>query len=108
MGYREGLPSGRVARRFMARDGRWVELRLASADDAGPLLAALNEVAAEGRYLLRRHWEITPDLRERWLRVAASQQDLLLVATVAEAEAETPEVVGSLSLVRGRPEFIQH
>src|SRR5690349_382299 len=85
-----------LTRRFTARDGRIVQLRPAQVDDAEPLLAALNEVAAEGRYLLRRHWEITPDLEARWLRVATNGTDLLLVATVAETETAPPELAGSL------------
>ena len=101
------LPAG-VARRFAARDGRIVQLRAARPADAEPLLAALNEVAAESRYLLRRHWNITPALQERWQQVAVAHADLLLVVAVADAEDAPPIIAGSLSLVRGRPEFVRH
>jgi RimJ/RimL family protein N-acetyltransferase len=95
-------------RRFTARDGRVVQLRPAQAEDAGPLLAALNEVAAEGRYLLTRHWEITPELEARWLHTATESRDLLLVATVAAAEDAPAEIAGSVSLVRRPHEFVRH
>ena len=92
------------------RDGRVVLLRPAGAADAHGLLSALNDVAGEGRFLLRRAWQLTPELEQRWLRVALGGVDLLLVAWLlddAEMRREL-EVAGSLSLVRGRPEFIRH
>ena len=99
---------GSHGRRFLARDGRSVVLRPAQADDAAPLLAALNEVAAEGRYLLNSHWVITPQLEARWQRTAADSADLLLVATVAH-KADAPGVLaGSVSLVRRQHEFVRH
>jgi RimJ/RimL family protein N-acetyltransferase len=97
-----------VERRFTARDGRIVRLRPAQAEDAGPLLAALNDVAAEGRYLLTRHWDITPELQARWLHTAIDSRDLLLVATVAAAEDAPAEIAGSVSLVRRQHEFVRH
>ena len=102
----ESLPSG-GERHFEARDGRVVHLRPARDEDSGPLLAALNEVAAEGRYLLTRHWDITPELEARW-RLAAAGGDLLLIATVAPEEDAPAEVAGSVSLVRRSHEFVRH
>src|SRR3954454_19793690 len=92
------------------RDGRSVVLRAARAEDAGALLHALNDVAAEGRFLLRREWEITPELEQRWLRVAGAGVDLLIAAVELVDEHNDVEgaVAGSLSLVRGKPEFIRH
>jgi len=97
-----------IERRFVARDGRVVHLRPAQAGDAGPLLAALNEVAAEGRYLLTRHWAITRELEARWLHTATDSTDLLLVATVADDDNAPPTIAGSVSLVRREPEFVRH
>src|SRR5687767_9498900 len=88
------------------RDGRAVLLRPARPEDAHDLLSALNEVAAEGRFLLRREWELTPELEQRWLRVATGGIVLLVVAIELENEHTQQEgiIAGSLSLVRGRPE----
>jgi RimJ/RimL family protein N-acetyltransferase len=92
------------------RDGRYALLRPALPEDAHNLLDALNEVAGEGRFLLRRAWQITPELEQRWLRVAMSSVDLLIVAVLLDSAAMRHELdlAGSLSLVRGRPEFIRH
>ncbi|HUS14063.1 MAG TPA: GNAT family protein [Chloroflexia bacterium] len=97
-------------RLLLLRDGRHVVLRAARLSDAHLMLSALNEVASEGRFLLRRAWEITDDLEQRWIRTALADQDLVVVAMLlenAETRAEI-DVAGSLSLVRGRPEFIRH
>jgi RimJ/RimL family protein N-acetyltransferase len=92
------------------RDGRYILLRQARPDDAHVLLTALNEVANEGRFLLRRAWEITPDLEARWIRVALAESDLVLVGLLLDNihNRTEIEVAGSLSLVRGRPEFVRH
>jgi RimJ/RimL family protein N-acetyltransferase len=92
------------------RDGRYALLRPAVPDDAHALLSALNEVAGEGRFLLRPAWHITPELEQRWIRVAMSGVDFLVVAVLLDDPAQRNEVemAGSLSLVRGRPEFIRH
>ncbi len=91
-------------------DGRWVLLRPARSADAHLLLEALNEVANDGRFLLRRSWEITPDLERRWINVALGGTDLVVVAMLLENEQTRHEIepAGGLSLVRGRPEFIRH
>jgi len=92
------------------RDGRVALLRPARPEDAHALLSALNEVAHEGRFLLRRAWEITPELEQRWVRAALGGLDLLMVAFMLEntESHEELDVAGSLSLVRGRPEFVRH
>jgi RimJ/RimL family protein N-acetyltransferase len=99
-----------VRRLFHLRDGRPMLLRQAREDDAHALLSALNEVANEGRFLLRRSWEITPELEQRWIRVALGGTDLLVLAVLLESgqQGGELEVAGSLSLVRGRPEFVRH
>lgn len=98
------------ARLLHLRDGRRVLLRHAQPADAHALLTALNEVAQEGRFLLRRSWKITPELEQRWLQVAAGGVDLLVVAVLLESEQvrAEQEIAGSISLVRGRDEFIRH
>lgn len=92
------------------RDGSYALLRPARSEDAHMLLYALNEVANEGRFLLRRAWEITPELEQRWVRAALSGLDLLVVAVLLENPETLHElgVAGSLSLTRGRPEFVRH
>jgi RimJ/RimL family protein N-acetyltransferase len=103
-----GPPLLDIERRFTARDGRAVYLRPAEPDDAEPLLHALNEVAAEGRYLLRPHWEVTPELEARWMGIALGSSDLLLVALIGDDTQTCDTIAGGLSLVRGRPEFVRH
>ena len=106
----EGEANHRVAQLLPLRDGRHVLLRTAYPTDARALLGALNEVANEGRFLLRRAWEITPELEQRWVSVALGDSDLVLVAMLLDnphTRAEQ-EIVGGLSLVRGRPEFVRH
>jgi RimJ/RimL family protein N-acetyltransferase len=95
-------------RQFTARDGRAVYLRPAEPDDAEPLLDALNEVAAEGRYFLRPHWDVTPELEARWMGIALGSSDLLLVAFAGEDSQSCNIIAGCLSLVRGRPEYVRH
>jgi RimJ/RimL family protein N-acetyltransferase len=92
------------------RDGRYALLRPAVPDDAHTLLSALNEVAGEGRFLLRPAWQITPELEQRWIHVAMRGVDLLIVAALIDSPALRHEVdlAGSLSLVRARPEYIRH
>lgn len=97
-----------VERQFTARNGQAVYMRLAQPDDAAPLLQALNEVAAEGRYLLRPHWDVTPELEARWMGIALGSSDLLLVAFVGADAQSCDTLAGGLSLVRGRPEFVRH
>jgi ribosomal protein S18 acetylase RimI-like enzyme len=107
----EELETQFVVRRIVhTRDGRALLLRPAEAGDAHGLLSALNEVAAEGRFLLRPAWALTPELEQRWLRVAANGVDLLIavVALENDASGQEGEVAGSLSVVRGRPEYIRH
>ena len=103
----DSVPGAGGERRFAARDGQVVHLRPAQNEDAAPLLAALNEVAAEGRYLLTRHWDITPELEARW-RYAAAGGDLLLIATVAPEEGAPAAIAGSVSLTRRQHEFVRH
>lgn len=95
-------------RQFTARDGRTVFLRPAAPDDAEQLLSALNEVAAEGRYLLRPHWDVTPELEARWMGIALGSSDLLLVALIGDDAQSCNTFAGGLSLVRGRPEYVRH
>src|SRR6476646_10040534 len=95
-----------VERQFTARDGRAVYLRPATPDDAEPLLDALNGVAAEGRYLLRPHWDVTPELEACWMGIALGSSDLLLVALVGEDTQSCNTIAGCLSLIRGRPEYV--
>ncbi len=99
-----------VAQLLPLRDGRSVLLRTARPPDAHALLGALNEVANEGRFLLRRAWEITPELEQRWVNVALGDSDLVLVAMLLDNPhtRDEQEIVGGLSLVRGRPEFVRH
>jgi RimJ/RimL family protein N-acetyltransferase len=103
-----GSPLLGVERQFTARDGRAVFLRPAQPDDAEPLLHALNEVAAEGRYLLRPHWDVTPELEARWMGIALGSSDLLLVALIGDDTQCCDTLAGSLSLVRGRPDYVRH
>ena len=106
----EESTAGSTERLLHLRDGRHVLLRPAGPDDAHLLLRALNEVANEGRFLLRRAWNLTPELEQRWLRVALGGVDLLVVAVLLESAEMRyeQEIAGSLSLVRGRPDFIRH
>jgi RimJ/RimL family protein N-acetyltransferase len=106
----DGQASGPGERLVHLRDGRAVLLRHARETDAHLMLQALNEVANEGRFLLRRAWDITPELEQRWIRFALGGVDFLVLAVLLESEQTRSEleVAGSLSLVRGRPEFIRH
>src|SRR5579859_4290717 len=106
----EPPPAPPPERLLHLRDGRSVLLRPAHAEDAHVLLGALNEVANEGRFLLRRAWEITPELEQRWVRFALDGLDMLVVAVLLEntETCQELEAAGSLSLVRGRPEFVRH
>ena len=88
----EGQTRGPAERLVHLRDGRPVLLRHAQETDAHLMLQALNEVAQEGRFLLRRAWDITPELEQRWIRFALGGVDFLVLAVLLENEQTRAEL----------------
>lgn len=87
---------------LVTKKGLHVTLRPAVEADAPSLLAALNSVAAEERYLLRSRFDRSEWADPAFIRQVEEGGNLLLVAV------HEGRVIGWLALARGAEEYIRH
>lgn len=87
---------------FVTRNGLTITLRPAIGADASSLLAALNSVAAEEKFLLRSRFDHSEWADPAFIRRVGEAGNLLLVAL------DGGQVIGWLTLSRGAEEYIRH
>ncbi|MCR4407043.1 MAG: GNAT family N-acetyltransferase [Anaerolineae bacterium] len=92
----------REEERFVTKKGLTVILRPAVEADAPSLLAALNSVAAEEKFLLRSRFDRSEWADPAFIRQVEQAGNLLLVAVYGG------QVIGWLALSRGAEEYIHH
>lgn len=88
--------------RLVARDGSPVCLRLATEEDAVPFAEAVDSVAQERAYFTRSRFEVDEEQERAFVATARERGDLILLAITGG------RVVGWVTLLRARPEFLQH
>jgi ribosomal protein S18 acetylase RimI-like enzyme len=91
-----------MLRKVVAKTGETVYLRPAVAEDAADFIRAVDGVAREGAYFLRSRFEVNLEAEQTMLASASDRGDLILIA---RAEGE---VVGWVTLLHPRAEFMQH
>jgi RimJ/RimL family protein N-acetyltransferase len=91
-----------MAEKVAIKDGRTVSLRPAVERDAPALVHAIDSVAREQKYLLRSRFEVSVEEERAIIARARAQGNLILLAIL------DGELVGWLSLFRGRHEFRRH
>ena len=84
------------ARAVVLRDGSEATVRSATVDDAGALLAHVNEIGAEEVYILTERSSKSLDEERAWIASYDGQRGQLFVATIGG------ELVGSADISRGR------
>ncbi|MDY7040632.1 MAG: GNAT family N-acetyltransferase [Chloroflexota bacterium] len=87
---------------FVTHNDLAVTLRPAVEDDAPSLLAALNSVAAEDKFMLRSRFDHSEWADPVFIRQVEEAGHLLLVAL------HDGQVIGWLALSRGAEEYIRH
>lgn len=87
---------------FVTREGLTITLRPAVESDASSLLAALNSVAAEEKFLLRSRFDHSEWADPAFIRRVKEAGNLLLVALYEG------QVIGWLALSQGTEEYIRH
>jgi len=91
-----------IHKRSRTKDGRALVLRRARQSDAEALIAAIDEVAREGKFFLRSRFRQSVEVERERIALARRQGNLFLVATVDGGLA------GWLSMRRRPQEFRRH
>lgn len=84
------------------KDGRTIQLRPATTDDAAEMIRAIDSVARELAYLLRSRFDLAVEEERARIAQTREQGNLLVVALLGG------KLVGWASLKRSRHEFLQH
>jgi RimJ/RimL family protein N-acetyltransferase len=84
------------------RNGRTLEVRAATPEDAEPLLALVRSVAAEEVYIKTEKVDRSPEQEREWIRGFDGRSSLLVVAVLDGV------IVGSADFARGRPSKSAH
>lgn len=87
---------------FSDKKGRMIEIRPARPEDAAMIIAAINQVAAEKRYLTTDYFEATVEQEQAFITNQAISGNLFLVAL------HENEVIGTLTAQRARGKYRAH
>ncbi len=87
---------------FSDRTRRSIQIRPARAEDAAMIIEAINQVAAEKRYLTMEHFEATVEQEQAYIANLAYNGDLFLVAL------HENKIIGTLTALRAKGTYRSH
>lgn len=87
---------------FSDKEGRAIQIRPARVEDAEMIIEAINQVAAEKRYLTMERFEATDEQERAYIANLADNGDLFLVALHED------RIIGTLTALRARGKYRAH
>ena len=87
---------------MLTKDGRTVALRPVRVEDAATMIRAVDAVAREGRWFLRGSFDLTIEEETEYIAGLGPEKGAMIVAEVED------EIVGWVTIGRGRAEFVRH